>query len=200
MRCPLSTRLLAGAILSGLASAGAVGIELDAPTIRSAQNVARGTEADRTRFHAPYLLTGTVDTIDRLEVITEFRRLVLLTEERLAAGDWTFSSDTRAAVAALQPWKDKVVIRAHYRFHPHNLYTSAPPVSIVIVEGRNAHEPLKLTATPQFAMGSVPPVLTGVVVEASFDAPVIGPRTVTVVLVGPGKAEVHRTVDLGSLR
>ena len=200
MRGVLSSRLLAGAILAAIASSGAGAIGLDVTAIRSAQKIARGTEADRKLFHAPYLLPGTLDSISELEVITEFRRLVLLTEARLAAGDWTFASDARAAAAATQPWKDKVVVRARFRFHPHNIYTSPPPINIVIVQGAHAHQPLKLTADPQFSFGSGPPVLIGVVVDASFDAPVVGPRAVTVVLVGPGAARVHRTVDLGSLR
>jgi hypothetical protein len=196
----LSSRLLAGATLAAMASAGAGAIELDVSAIRSAQRIARGTEADRTRFHAPYLLPGTVDSISKLEVITEFRRLVLLTEARLAAGDWMFANDTRAAAAAARPWRDKVVLRARFRFHPHNLYIAPPPITIAIAQGANAHEPIELTADPQFGLGSVPPVLLGVVVEASFDAVAVGPRVVTVVLRGPGTAEVHRTVDLGSLR
>ena len=162
--------------------------------------MARAPEADRTRFHAPYLLQGTADSIEQLEVITEFRRLVLLTEARLVAGDWTFASDTRAAAAAVGPWNGRVAIRARFRFHPHNVYTSPPPIRIVVVEGAKAHEPLTLTADPKFGLGSVPPVLIGVVVEAGFDAQAVGPRTVTIVLAGPGKAEVHRTVDLASLR
>jgi len=202
LRRSLLSRLLAGAVLAGSSIAGssAGDAELDITAIRSAQRMARATEAERTRFHAPYLLQGTPDTIGQLEVITEFRRLVLLTEGRLVAGDWTFASDTRAAAAAVMPWNGKVAIRARFRFHPHNIYTSAPPINIVLVEGPRAHEPLKLTADPQFGLGSVPPVLTGVVVEASFDAQAIGPRTVTIVLVGLGIPEVQRTVDLASLR
>jgi hypothetical protein len=205
----LSARLLGGAILplcawgwilSGLAVARAGTIELDVTAIQSAFKMARSSQADRSRFHAPYLMPGTVDTIERLEVITEFRRLVLLTEERLAAGDWTFSSDTRAAAAAIRPWKDKLTIRARIRFHPHNIYTSTPPVAIVIGAGPNMHEPIAVTSDPQFRLGSDPPVLIGVVVEASFDAPAVGPRVATVIVRGPGTAEVLRTIDLRSLR
>jgi hypothetical protein len=196
LRRSLLSRLLACAVLAGaagssIAGAAAGDTELDITAIRSAQRMARATEAERTRFHAPYLLEGTPDTIEQLEVITE---------GRLLAGDWTFASDTRAAAAAVKPWNGQVAIRARFRFHPHNIYTSPPRISIVLVEGARAHEPLKLTADPQFGLGSVPPVLTGVVVEASFDAQAVGPRTVTIVLVGTGIPEVQRTVDLASLR
>jgi hypothetical protein len=200
MRGLLSTRLLGAAMLAGLASAGAGAIELDVTAIQSAFRMARSAEADRTRFHAPYLLPGTLDTIERLEVITEFRRLVLLTEERLAAGDWSFSSDTRAAAAAIRPWKDKLAIRARIRFHPHNVYTAPPRITIDIGAGPNMHQPINLTSDPQFRLGTVPPVLIGVVVEASFDAPAVGPRVATVIVRGPGTAKVVRTVDLRSLR
>ena len=200
MRYLLPVRLLAGAIFAGLATASFEGIELTVAAIQSAQNMARRSETDRARFHAPYLLPGTADTIERLEVITEFRRVVLVTEERLAAGDWTFSSDTRAAGAAIRPWKDKVAIRARIRFHPHHLYTSAPPINIVIGAGANVHLPIELTAKQQYGIGTDPPVMIGVIVEGSFEAATVGPRVVTVMVVGPGKAEVRRTVDLGSLR
>ena len=199
MRGLLATRLLGGAILAVLAGAAAWALELDVTGIQSAFRMAKSPQAERTRFHAPYLLPGTVDTIERLEVITEFRRLVLLTEERLAAGDWSFSSDTRAAATALQPWKDMVAIRARIRFHPHNLYTWIPPITILIGAGPKVHEPTKLTSVPEYRIGTDPRVLVGVVVEAGFDARAVGPRMATVVVRGPGTAQVQRTVDLGSL-
>lgn len=195
----LSVRLLGSVVFAALASAGFGGIELDVAAIQSAQRMARSSAANRSRFHAPYLLPGTPDTIERLEVITEYRRMVLITEERLAAGDWSFSNDTRAAGAAIRPWKDKLAIRARIRFHPHNTYATPPTISIVIGESPNAHQPIQLKTDQEYGFGDKP-ALMGMVVEASFDAPAVGPRVVPVIVFGPGTAEVRRTLDLATLR
>jgi hypothetical protein len=49
--------------------------------IERAQQVARSREAERAQFHGRYVFDLKGDTVTQIEVITEFRRLVLTTEE-----------------------------------------------------------------------------------------------------------------------
>ena len=49
--------------------------------------VARGSAADRAAFHAGYVSVAGDPAIDGVEVVTELRRVVLLAEAYLAAGE-----------------------------------------------------------------------------------------------------------------
>jgi hypothetical protein len=47
-----------------------------------ALTLARSREAERERFHAPYIQVVNLPFIERVEVVSEFRRVVLLAEEQ----------------------------------------------------------------------------------------------------------------------
>ena len=197
-------RLLACAVLAGLANVGvAASVDLDVADIERALKLARSSEAERGRFHAPYQIPVAEPLVERLEVITEYRRLVLIAEQRLAAGDWTFASSVRAAEEALRPWKQKLTIRARIRFHPQATYTKVPAVAIMLSEESGSLPPIHVTTDPQYALrgpSTGAPPLIGVVVEAIFDASAVGKRTLAISLLGPGMLDVRQTVDFGLLR
>ena len=68
--------------------------------IERAQQVARSRDAERTQFHRKYLFDLPGDTVTQIEVVTEFRRLVMITEDQLRAGNQMFSRGLREAEAA----------------------------------------------------------------------------------------------------
>ena len=121
-----------GAVLTGLVAVGQAAIDLvvGPAAIEQALRLARSSEPERARFHTAYALSVSEPLVERLEIITEYRRMVLIAEERLAAGDWTFAGSVRAAEEALRPWKQKLTVRARIRFPPLHAYPNVPPISI----------------------------------------------------------------------
>lgn len=176
---------------------------LDAADIERALRVARGSEPERGRFHAAYLLSVTEPFVERLDVITEYRRLVLIAEQRVVAGDWMFANGLRAAEEALRAWRNKLTVKARIRFHPLKAYVRIPDISIVIDEGAGQLLPRNLTSEPQHAP-LVPPneskTLIGVVVEAYFDASAVGQRRAPIILRGPDAEDVRKLVDFAQLK
>ncbi len=71
--------------------------------IERAQQMARSRASEREQFHRRYVFDLRDATVTQVEVITEFRRLVLITEEHIFRGDWMFSRGTRSAEQALAP-------------------------------------------------------------------------------------------------
>lgn len=72
-----------GLSLGATASVGAVDDQISDPGIRQAIAVARQLDPVRTAFHARYAVALGDPTFDRVEVITEYRRVVMMAEEQL---------------------------------------------------------------------------------------------------------------------
>src|SRR5919204_3007089 len=118
--------------------AAALGISLAAPSVRAIQRdlgtqelqraikIGSGADADRARFHAAYIvpLRSADPQIERLEVLTEFRRVVIEAEDRLRKGDHMFGAGQ--ASIAIRPWHDKVTLVLRLRFHPQNVLVAVP--------------------------------------------------------------------------
>ena len=64
----------------------AIDLDISARHIEAVLAVARGPEAGRAAFHAPYILKASDPLVERIEVITERRRVALLAAERIALG------------------------------------------------------------------------------------------------------------------
>jgi hypothetical protein len=100
--------------------------------IERAQQVARSRESERAQFHRRYVFDLKGDTVTQIEVVTEFRRLVLTTEEHLRLGDQLFSRGLREAEAAMAPTRGLVTFRSKLRFHPLNTYADVPPFKMAL--------------------------------------------------------------------
>ena len=163
----------AGLIL--MCDAGAVEVNIDADAIQRALTVGKAAGPVRARFHERYLVQTADATVTRLEVVTEFRRVVLAVEERLRFGDHLFGA--RDADQVLRPWRKRLEIVAQMRFHPHNTYIRVPAYDIVL-EGFGGEAPLAALETqrvpvhvvsgPRSAGKAMP--LRGATVKAVFDA------------------------------
>lgn len=190
-------------LLIVLAAAGlsALEIDLSPPQIEEALSIARSTERERARFHAPYIQRVDTEFVERAELVSELRRVVLLAEERGSKGDRRFAYSISQATAALEPWRRRVSVVAHIRFHPQNNYVNMPDVDISL-PGREGTL-LGVVRAPVLSLPSTPgdrlPVL-GAVVEGIFDAPAIadGPREFVISLEGKELGRV--TFDLAALR
>jgi hypothetical protein len=163
--------------------------------------IGRAFDEERARFHRPYVLAIGDPTVEQIEVVTEFRRVVLFAEEQIRRGDHMFG--LRQAEAAMRPWHGKVTCVARLRFHPLNTFLASPPYEIVVGDPPIPALDVRRTslyanATNQKPVGPVP--LTGAVVESDFDAVAVGqsPRQIRVVL--GGKEVVRTTLDFGTVQ
>ena len=182
--------------------AAAVALDLTPQDIERALAIARSSEAERARFHAPYIVALKDPLVERVEVVSEYRRVVLMAEDRALKGDRMFGYSTSMAQKAVAPWNRRVSIIARLRFHPQNTYVDVPPAEVILEGFERARigvqrEPIM--SLPSLKPSDRLPVL-GAVVEGVFDATLVhdGTRTFLVRLDGKDLARVF--FDLGSLQ
>lgn len=196
--------LLAAIVSALLGAAGARALVLT-PTpkdIERALKIAQAPEAQRTRFHAPYIVAVGDAVVEQVEVVTEFRRYVLLTEEQLRMGNWLFAQSPERAQEKVKPYREKVTLSARLRFHPQNTLIGVPPYEIAI--GDPALEPLELTRTPVNGMvsgkrGDRNAPLLGTIVEAAFNAADVGQGARPVRVSLRGEVVAAATIDFSRL-
>jgi len=166
-----------------------------------ALTIGRAFDAERARFHQPYVLGINDPTVERIEIITEFRRVVLFAEEQIRQGDHMFG--IRQAEAAMRPWHGKVTIVARLRFHPLNTFLAAPPYEVGVGEPPIA--PLDVRRTSLYALAShqkpaAPTPLAGAVVESDFDAAAVGQSLRQIRIMLEGKEVVRTSVDFATVQ
>jgi hypothetical protein len=163
--------------------ANALLVSLDRADIRRALELAQWprTDQDRARFHAPYLVRVNgrpvrQASVDSIETITEFRRMVLIAEEHARMND-TFARGGRIQEAeqALERYRGRVSIVAHLRFGP--LVPRVPDVDVGFVDP-NAPRPVDVRRAPIY---SVDGTLIGADIEAVFTSASVGQTTHTLV-------------------
>jgi hypothetical protein len=169
----------AAAILVLVMTAGAaltaLRIDISLADIDRALTIARDRESERARFHANYIKPIDTPFVERVEIISEFRRVVLMAEEYIARGDRLFAYSTTRADAALQVFRRRVAIRARIRFHPLNNYVTVPPVAVALVGNERAL--IGVSRDPVYGFSQEPDKaapLMGAVVEGVFDADALG--------------------------
>ena len=177
--------LVAALVLSTAVPVGAVKIDISLADIDRALTIARSRESERAQFHAPYISAGNSPFIEKAEVLTEFRRVVLMGEEHIARGDRSFAYSTSRASDALQVFRRRISIRVQVRFHPLNNYVTLPPVTMALAGNDGAL--IGVRRDPLFgspAARGEPASLIGAVVEGSFEALALGqtPREFVVTL------------------
>jgi hypothetical protein len=192
--------LLAAAVL-GTAGLDALDRDVTLQDMERALAIARATDSERARFHAPYVKRIDTPFVESVEVISEFRRVVLTAEDRIRKGDRMFAYSTTQMQQAVAPWKARVSIVARMRFHPQNTYVGVPNVEIDLP----LHERARIGVLKEPVLG-LPgenerarlPVL-GAVVEGVFDIAFV-PEGTHEFVIRLDKKEVGRvTFDLAAL-
>jgi len=199
MRSPRVLPLALALALVTVPRLGALDVALSQGDIERALAMARGSEAERSRFHSRYLFSTNDATVAQLEVITEFRRFVITAEERLRQGDWMFTQGTRAAERALAARRGQMTIVTRLRFNPLNVYISVPAFELSL-----GVPPLDTRTTPQYA----PPMpgqknttasLAGALLETDFAAAAVGQMARSVSVRLNGKELTWVTVDFAHI-
>lgn len=180
---PAAAGRIAAACLAVLAAgppaAAPIEIGLDRAAIAEAVRLGRsGGRTAHSTFHAAYRIALNDPIVRHLEVVTEFRRVVLLTEEREGAGDASW--DVAQAMAAARSFRGRVELVVQLQFGPQNTYRSMPAYGLVLydrVEGA-AQQPLDALLTPAYVGGQPAPTGTPILsgtVAATFDAGRLAP-------------------------
>jgi hypothetical protein len=174
--------------------------------IERAQQTARSRVSEREQFHRRYVFDLRDATVTQVEVITEFRRLVLITEEHIFRGDWMFSRGARSAEQALAPSRGMVTIRAVVRFNPLNTYITPPPYLLALGADAAGGGPalLETQVTPQYsapfkARGKTLSSLTGATLEAEVGSVQLGQASRIVAVMLEGKELARTAVEFGRL-
>jgi hypothetical protein len=204
LRAPALAPLAAIACL--LAPSGVRAIVLDVTQDQAYRAIAigRGTQPERTRFHASYLIPSSDPTVERVELLTPFRRVVVETERRLDFGDHQFGA--RQAAEAIKQWRSTLTISVRIRFHPQNVYVTVPPYEAMVASpggdevklGSVRRTPLWARPDPnQKPAGGT--ALIGAIIESDFDIAGVGQTTRIVSVVLDGKALARATIDFTNL-
>lgn len=209
-------RFLLALLFTGSAAAG-FEPRLDPRLIDEAIAVGQSRiAAVRTRFHQPYRIPIGRSPIDYIDVVTPFRRLVLLAEERAQAGARLFAQ--REAIAALGDRSTLVEVLVKMTLHPHNVFVGMPAYDVELATPSARIKPLLISHHPRFGArvegvplptpypgtpnlpgGSQP--LAGGTIAAGFGAGALNPNGVYEVVVSEkGKELARARVNLGSLR
>jgi hypothetical protein len=207
----LLAALLVGSPVAGFVPAG------DQRLIAEAIGIGQSRTAVRTRYHQPYRVQVARPPIDYIEIVTPFRRVVLLAEERARLGSRLFGQ--REAMAALGDRSDVVEVLVEATFHPLNVYVGVPEYDVELVATSPVARitPRNISRVPRYGArvegvpysfpfpapnlpgGSQP--LTGGTIAASFDAGTLNPNGVYEVVVSEKGTELARApVNLGQFR
>jgi hypothetical protein len=172
------------------------------------------TDAERVQFHDPYLtavganlspLSATPSVI-QIDVTTELRRLELMAEEHVRAGEWFGRGGSADVDAAMKTWRDVVAIEAHLQLQggcsaavdASSCTPVVPPTDISIdgvasVRAQPALRPL------WYARSGTSPLPLGNVAEAKFAATAIGKSRRTVHVIVEGRELAHAVIDFAAL-
>ena len=177
----------------------------------------------RQAFHDRYVRT-VGDTVSRISIVSEYRRVVLLAEERIRLGDRSYS--VRQMTSELEPWRGLVEVIVDLTFHPQNNYVGVPLIDVLLVplDVQSAVMPFTAEATdriPRFGVfreplppdtpwWPFPPVaatvtpraepVTGGWVQASFDAGPVASGRFDVVVKEGATTLGSAAFDFGALR
>ena len=191
--------------------AAALGVLLVSPMsgtdIERGLALARGREADRQQFHRRYITDLPGPSVTQIEVVTEYRRLVITAEDHVLHGDFMFTRGLRAAEDAMKPTRGIVTIKAQVRFNPLNTFIVSPPYTLALGRADSAvMEPIATELTPNF---SVPfkdraskktlSSMVGCSLESNIDAAVVGKTSRVVAVTLDGKDVGHTLVDFPHL-
>ena len=107
-------------------------------------------ESVQTRYHRPYRLQLARPPVDYIDVITPFRGVVLITEDRTRLGIRGFTQ--REAAEALGDRAGVVELRIEMTFHPQNTFVGVPGYDVELAAASPAARlmPQEVTRIPRF--------------------------------------------------
>jgi hypothetical protein len=199
VRAVLTASIMAAVLAGDLRAIAPVVRDKD---IERALKLAQAFEEKRAQFHAPYIVNVSDATLERVEIVSEFRRYVLTTEDQLRQGRWLFAQSIKDAQQMLRPWRGRLSLAARVRFHPQNTLSVVPAYDLALA-GPDL-PPIDLVRTPITALfsgkrGDFYAPLIGATIDAVFDAAPIGDTVRPVRLSLAGQEVARVTIDFAKL-
>jgi hypothetical protein len=153
-------------------------------------------------FNRGYTLSPS-GTIERAEIVTEFRRAVLIVRDRAQQGNFGFGADDVAK--ALAPDRGLVTFVVQVRLHPLNTFAREPAYDLYVSTGpRSPPIGAKVVKRdPVYPPGGAPgSAVVAVRLEASFPRAEIERAAAPVLIVTDEKAEIlwQARIDLSRYR
>jgi hypothetical protein len=188
-------------------AAGAPIVTLDRSAVERAIALGRSSDAaGLDRFYAAYRVDISDPLLDRLDIITPFRRIVSAAAEHALQGDRGWGVEQALALVASS--RDTVSIVIDVRFSPQNMLVAMPSFDIVLYDspapgGAAVIEPVALASTPRDAAGVAvspgSPLVRGSI-EATFGLQRLDPRGVYLVAIRQQGRELRRVeINLGKV-
>ena len=189
----------------GQARANAIDVQLTTEDIQRATDLARWphTDAERAQFHKRYTVivnspvTGYF-AVEKIEVITPFRRLELIAEEHARVNDLFARGGLRDAEEALRPWREKLSIMVHLRFDQTKVIPDVPAAEVTI-EGPRLLLPMTTGSSGVFSRDGDQLWLVGGLLDAVFDVAGVDQAKLPVVVRWNGKEVARATVDFAAM-
>jgi hypothetical protein len=164
------------------------------------------SEAERVRFHGRYdipVKSPIIDSavVERIEVVTEFRRLELIAEEHARINDLFGRAGLAEVEAALRPYRGRLSLVVHLAFQATRLGLGNVPELEILREGLTPIWPIDVRQTPVYAYcpESSGCNLTGARVEAVFEAAAIGQCRCSVGVRSDGNELARVAVDFSRM-
>ena len=153
-------------------------------------------------FNRSYNLAAS-ELIDRAEIVTEFRRAVLIARDHVLQGDYQFGGD--ALAKKLLPFKGLVTFIVQVRLHPHHAFSKEPAYDLYIGTGPRS-APIASTGVKRQPVypqgGGFGSPMIGVRLEASFPRAEFTRSAMPQLIVTDDKAEIlwQTRLDLSRYR
>jgi hypothetical protein len=166
------------------------------------------TPAALAAFHAPYVIAIKDSIVREIEVLTEFRRTVMATEDALKRGDWAVAKGARSLNGrgiddVVKPWRGKVTITATLQLDALHTYVALPNCELMM-GGMPVVASLDRRSTPRSSLpysmrGTMTTSLVGGVIEADFDAAAVGQTSRSAVVMCDGRDVARTPIDFSRL-
>jgi hypothetical protein len=178
---------------------------LDRSAVERAVALGRSSDAaGLDRFYAAYRVDISDALLDRLDIITPFRRVVSAAAEHALQGDRGWGVEQALDLAAAS--RDRVSIAIDVRFSPQNVLVAMPPFDIVLYDRPGSAvliEPVAQRSTPRDAAGVAvspgSPLVRGTI-EATFDLRKLDPLGAYLVGIRQQGRELRRIeINLGKV-
>jgi hypothetical protein len=160
------------------------------------------SDAERARFHERYLFPVNGPTIEyfavqRVELVTEFRRLELIAEEHARLNDMFGRGGLQDVEVALKPFRGRLNVILFLTFDISRYITGLPEVRLAF-DGPTILLPEDLKNTGIYSTAQNP-ILIGARIEADFDARPVGQEVRTLSIYRGGKEIARVPVDFAKL-
>jgi len=186
-------------------AAVALVVSMGATDMDRALAIARARDTERQQFHGRYIFNLKDPAVTQIEVITEFRRLVLIAEDHVLRGDWMFTRGLRAAEQALAPTRGMLTLRAQVRFNPLNVFVVLPDYALAVGSPAGALQPVDTQVMPPYStpfktrQRKAQTSLVGATLEAMLPSEAIGQLARYVAVTLDGKEVTRKAEDFSRL-